>query len=88
MEVKSKGITSTKSSEDDFMEATGSILSGAIGSIPVVGSMLSGIFGAFWPGPKYLTVEDFQKEIKKLKEEMIKMMDSKIDAALDTVFNA
>ncbi|KYR02667.1 hypothetical protein DLAC_00122 [Tieghemostelium lacteum] len=88
MEDKSKGIMSTKYSEDDFMESTGSILSGAIGSIPVVGSFLSGIFGAFWPGPKYMTVEDFQKEIKKLKEEMIAMMDSKIEAALDTIFNA
>ncbi|EGC39063.1 hypothetical protein DICPUDRAFT_148176 [Dictyostelium purpureum] len=85
MEVKSKGI---KSSEDSFMDATGSVLSGAIGSIPVVGSFLSGIFGAFWPGPKYLTVEDFQREIKKLKEEMIALMDQKIDAALDKVFNA
>ncbi|KYQ88872.1 hypothetical protein DLAC_10678 [Tieghemostelium lacteum] len=88
MDDKSKGIISIKSSEDSFMESTGSILSGAIGSIPVVGSFLSGIFGAFWPGPKYMTVEDFQKEIKKLKEEMIAMMDSKIEAALDKVFNA
>ncbi|EGC39482.1 hypothetical protein DICPUDRAFT_147784 [Dictyostelium purpureum] len=85
MEDKLMGI---KSSEDDLMASTGSVLSGAIGSIPVVGSFLSGIFGAFWPGPKYLTVEDFQREIKKLKEQMIALMDQKIDAALDKVFNA
>ncbi|EGC28766.1 hypothetical protein DICPUDRAFT_73744, partial [Dictyostelium purpureum] len=85
MENRFMGTTST---EDDLMEGTGSVLSGAIGSIPVVGSFLSGIFGAFWPGPKYLTVEDFEKEIKKLKEQMSALMDEKIEAALDKVFNA
>ncbi|EGC33233.1 expressed protein [Dictyostelium purpureum] len=85
MEDKSNEIQSS-----DFMESTGSILTGLIGSVPVVGSMLGGLFGALWPGPKYVTVEEFQKEIKKLKEQMIAMVDmleGKIDAALDLVFN-
>jgi len=64
----------------DFLE----LVRGGIGSIPVIGEMANCIFGIFWKKlfpveDPYLRKVDFEKRMKKLVEDMEKMMDKKID---------
>ncbi|KAK5579215.1 hypothetical protein RB653_008894 [Dictyostelium firmibasis] len=72
-----------KASEDEqAMENVGELISGMVGSIPVVGSMLGGLFNVFWGGPNYLTVEDFEKRMKQFMKDVEKMINESIAEAI------
>ncbi|KAF2069920.1 hypothetical protein CYY_008760 [Polysphondylium violaceum] len=63
-------------------EFIGQMIGAAIECIPVVGPILSSIFSIFWPQDpkmKAVTVQELDDRLAKFKEEMVKIMDDKIN---------